>query len=149
MAGMSGMRGWQWCRQHMCSLHSPAAANTSTARAPSSPQDLPGYQCVITVKWLVPLAFVDNTEPSFIVPEVEYRSKLLNRVFIFPPSKVLCLIQLLFLERSDLHSEQQRLWWRGGHLLGFLLFTKLFWQEINEHWLPAARWKSGHRNPGR
>lgn len=139
LAGMSGMS----VRQHMCSLHSPAAANT---KASSSPQDLPGCQ---RDYWLAPVAFVDNTEQGFIVPRAEYRSKLLNRVFIFPLSKMLCLIQLLFLERSDLHSEQQRLWWCGGCLLGLLLFTKLILEEINEHWLPAARWKSGHRNPGR
>jgi len=37
----------------------------------------------------------------------------------------------------------------GGALLGLLLFTKLLWQQITEHWLPAVRWKSSHRNPWR
>lgn len=36
-----------------------------------------------------------------------------------------------------------------GAFAGPFALYKTVWQEINEHWLPAAQCRSGHRNLGR
>lgn len=78
--------------------------------APKPSLDLSGFQCVITVRWLVPVASIDNTKQGFIVPQVKFWNKLLNIVYIFPAVQNAVFIIIPFFERSDLHSVQQRLW---------------------------------------